>query len=496
MLNRCVTLFLILSLLVIPFFDSHAGVVSDWLGATQSTTTSPGYFQGQQRDYFTGGGFNMRVPNQSFYPVSISLPHVKAGCGGIDAFMGGFNFLNFHYLVSLAQNVLQSAPYVAFDLALAILSQQGSSTVNKAIALANQLNHLQLSSCSASKYMVAEIAKGVGDISGSDKLQDDIADWAQQNGANNFYKGIEDTWKSSGNQANSIAPLFGMGQTPLLQGCNADLQQIIGTDGSFMDNVQNYAQNYGYVSLDYDTIKLVRGLVGDVNLTLNKNSNAVLVAPCNQDPNYNVSDLANGNYQIMDSSFNCHDGAAASDIGYSNGLVGYFTAQMYAMINSMESRQPLTSDQKTLVDNSPVPIYKILNAARLTNQKDYFIALSATPMAEGYAARLISDVMSNVAHVIHRVHEVAQQQAHAGGASPSSSPSNCSKVLVQNALLALDAYSVVLDKALQQINKQTAQSVQESNQVLLFAQAMQNYEKTGNDKMMQIVGDPLRGVKR
>jgi len=76
---------------------ARAGFVDDWI--TQKSETSPGYFEGQKRGYFTGGSFSARWPQTRDYLASFEPPRLKFGCGGIDAFMGGFSFMNFEYLV-------------------------------------------------------------------------------------------------------------------------------------------------------------------------------------------------------------------------------------------------------------------------------------------------------------------------------------------------------------------------------------------------------------
>ena len=95
---------------------ARAGFVDDWI--TQKSETSPGYFEGQKRGYFTGGSFSARWPQTRDYLVSFEPPRLKFGCGGIDAFMGGFSFMNFEYLVQKLQRIIQAAPAAAFDLAL------------------------------------------------------------------------------------------------------------------------------------------------------------------------------------------------------------------------------------------------------------------------------------------------------------------------------------------------------------------------------------------
>jgi conjugative transfer pilus assembly protein TraH len=53
------------------------------------TYSSPGSFEDQTRGYLTAGGMSGRVDVHNDYLMSVTLPKVRAGCGGIDMFLGG-----------------------------------------------------------------------------------------------------------------------------------------------------------------------------------------------------------------------------------------------------------------------------------------------------------------------------------------------------------------------------------------------------------------------
>src|SRR5690606_32320187 len=90
--------------------------VDDWFD--NAVYDSPDSFSSQKRGYYTAGGFSARVKSTTEYPVTISMPKLSAGCGGIDAFLGGFSFLDADYIVEKLQGMIQAAPYVAFQMAL------------------------------------------------------------------------------------------------------------------------------------------------------------------------------------------------------------------------------------------------------------------------------------------------------------------------------------------------------------------------------------------
>ena len=145
---------LVLTLLLVS--SAHAGWVDDWL--QQQATTSPDYLSGQQRGYYAGGSFSGRWRSTAEYPVTVEMPRIKSGCGGIDVFMGGFSFMNTDYLVDKLQAILTNASAVAFDLALKTLCEQCSNTIKNFEALADKLNSLQIDECAAAKELVGIVA--------------------------------------------------------------------------------------------------------------------------------------------------------------------------------------------------------------------------------------------------------------------------------------------------------------------------------------------------
>ena len=82
------------------------------LGALGNVTT-PGAFRGQAMNLYTGGSLMMRAPGRNYPLATVQLPSLRAGCGGIDMFLGGFSFLNVDYLVQKLQNILSAAPAAA-----------------------------------------------------------------------------------------------------------------------------------------------------------------------------------------------------------------------------------------------------------------------------------------------------------------------------------------------------------------------------------------------
>lgn len=105
---RCRLTLLALPLLAVCGFASPASAQSwaeSWFDNV--TYTSPGSFEDQTRGYITAGGMSGRVDVHNDYLMSVTLPKIRAGCGGIDMFLGGMSFLDPDYLVQKLESILQ-----------------------------------------------------------------------------------------------------------------------------------------------------------------------------------------------------------------------------------------------------------------------------------------------------------------------------------------------------------------------------------------------------
>ena len=127
--------------------------------AAFSTVTMPGVYQGQAGGMVTGGGFTYRVPARSYNLVSIQLPRIRMGCGGIDLFAGGFSFVNADQLVAILQNIGAVAKAFAYQLALRIISSQISSTLSDVWKTAQKYLNQTINSCEAARRLVGNAIK-------------------------------------------------------------------------------------------------------------------------------------------------------------------------------------------------------------------------------------------------------------------------------------------------------------------------------------------------
>ncbi|MBT0513753.1 conjugal transfer protein TraH [Morganella morganii subsp. morganii] len=123
-----------------------------------SNVTQAGAWQGQSAGYLTGGALFVRVPVRNIQLISVTLPDVKAGCGGIDAYLGAFSFINSDQIKAMAKQILSNALGYAFDLALETTMPQVKSVKDYLQRLAQDMNSLNVSTCQAAQGIVGGLA--------------------------------------------------------------------------------------------------------------------------------------------------------------------------------------------------------------------------------------------------------------------------------------------------------------------------------------------------
>ena len=132
---------------------SYGTTVSDsmdsyWTGSLGSANiTGPTAYNGQSAGYYyTLGNLAVRTPQETSQIATIQMPSIRAGCGGIDVFSGGFSFINSEQLVATMKAVASNAVSYAFMLALKSLSPIIADQIESLQKLANDVNQRNMNS--------------------------------------------------------------------------------------------------------------------------------------------------------------------------------------------------------------------------------------------------------------------------------------------------------------------------------------------------------------
>lgn len=122
-----------------------------------SNATAPGAFKDQSAGYYTGGSLMARTGARTAQLATVQMPGFRAGCGGIDAWAGGFSHISASAMVDMLRNIGSSAASYAFMLAVQTVSPQIYNIMNELNALATQINQTNINSCEAAATMLGGI---------------------------------------------------------------------------------------------------------------------------------------------------------------------------------------------------------------------------------------------------------------------------------------------------------------------------------------------------
>lgn len=114
-----------------------------------SNATAPSTYKNQAAGYYNGGSFYGRVPVQSAQLAHIQMPGFRAGCGGIDAWMGGISHISSEQLINAMRQIMGNMGSFGFKLALASLSPEISTVLDDLNAQLQKINALNINTCEA-----------------------------------------------------------------------------------------------------------------------------------------------------------------------------------------------------------------------------------------------------------------------------------------------------------------------------------------------------------
>lgn len=122
-------------------------------GGGMAVTPAQNY-SGQTAHYLSGGGLSVRAPIRNFQMMQMSLPAIRAGCGGIDAYLGSFSFINTDSMINALKAIGTDSLGFAFLLALDIYSPDIAGVLKQMKSWADYFNKMSSNSCEAAQALV------------------------------------------------------------------------------------------------------------------------------------------------------------------------------------------------------------------------------------------------------------------------------------------------------------------------------------------------------
>lgn len=165
--ERCISfLALTISLSFTP--ASHAAGVSGSLDSFfnglgyHTNVSNPSSYKGQAANYYSGGSLYVRSSVKNAQLAALTIPSINAGCGGIDAFMGGFSHINSDQLVQFGKAVVANATPFAVDLALQTWAPQIKQIRDNLQSIADKWLNQSINSCETAQAAVGGLAAFAG----------------------------------------------------------------------------------------------------------------------------------------------------------------------------------------------------------------------------------------------------------------------------------------------------------------------------------------------
>lgn len=365
------------------------GWVDDWLD--QSVSSGANYFEGQKRNYFSGGTYSMRYRNSKDYLFSIQKPRLKSGCGGIDLFMGGFSFLDPEYLMQKLQRSLQAAPAVAFDLALKEACPECAATLKQLEGIINKLNSLQMSECQAAKEIAVATGmdKGFGEV-----MSVANATARESNSATKGWFNTTEEVKSNNNQPTEE-------QQQLIQGCSASFKAIFTENGSVLNHIAKLKNLEQYTPY-------MRAYLGDVIISYsNKQYSSKTIDSCSDIDPTKIDDILSGEAQTASIDGTC---TQSTD----KGLLQEVDTLLHAISDKVKNKNAsLDATETGFLSSMPLPIVKSLALGVKHDIVDVTIQTLREPAARAMSFAIVDDLLTKL-YELTRLASSASNNANDG----------------------------------------------------------------------------------
>ena len=315
-------------------------------------------WQGQAAGYFSGGSVYLRNPVKNVQLISMQLPSLNAGCGGIDSYLGAFSMISGEEIQRFAKQIMSNALGYAFDLALQTMVPELKQAKDFLQKLASDVNSMNMSSCQAAQGIIGGLwpvtqvsqQKICQDIAGENHL---FADWAaSRQGCTVGKQGDNVTSKAS----------------------DAEKDQVLKNKNLIWDSLSKN----GLLGGDRALKELVMSTVGSI--IFNKDGDVTILTPLVDNRDLIKVLMRGGTAKVYgcDEASLCLGPVVANlSISESHALVTLVKNLMLSMQNKLVDDRPLTDQEKGFVNTTSVPVLKYLtNAQSMGMSATYLLQVS------------------------------------------------------------------------------------------------------------------------
>ena len=173
---------------------------------SMTNVTSPSSYLDQRRGVYNAGAVTVKNRITELDLFAVNPPSIDAGCGGIDAYMGSFSFVNADQIVQMLRSIGSNASGYFFKIALQAACPSCEATMSQLSQTIQQMNDALGNSCQIAQGAVnALMPQSVMDrAAGAEKAK--AAQWAKLGGiGDDFQAFMNDLGKDRSNM-NSADP--------------------------------------------------------------------------------------------------------------------------------------------------------------------------------------------------------------------------------------------------------------------------------------------------
>ncbi len=370
---------------VAPGIALAGGLESEMNGMFNSmgvmgNVSAPGAFRGQTMNVYTGGDLQIRAPIRNYQFWSVQLPHIKAGCGGIDAFMGSFSFINKAQFKAMLQQVGNNTVGLLFQSALASINPLIASKLEWLQNQVKDMGNFNRSSCQLAESVVG----GLSGLTGMDAYSNCIKLAKQIYGDGD--QDAQDRCRTSLTAVNTDAKSSGDPNIKSMAGRNVNL---------VWDALAN-------TTLSNDEKEMFLNIMGTRMVWNAAENGGNSFNPTSYEPSVDsLNTLLNGNAVSTTPGMirikrwlTCPDAACLTPVETDKDLTPFPTMTMTTLTNlrdKLYSKASPTSAEVGFVQQTSVPVYKMMAVGYMagsggnTTVIDTLIAKYAPIIAHDYA---------------------------------------------------------------------------------------------------------------
>lgn len=323
-----------------------------------SNATSAKSWQGQAARYMTGGSFYSRTGVKNIQMMSISLPSISSGCGGIDVYLGAMSFINADQFIAFMKQIMANSPGYMFEIALKTTVPELAAAKDYVQKLASDMNQFNMSSCQAAQGIVGGMS-----AMWSESQQAVCQSVAGQNNIFSDWAASRQGCTTGGDYNKVVGKATGSDADKVLKGVNMMWKAM---DNSALSNSQELRQFAMSVSGtvifdDNGKMHILQSLISNDKAVLNAMMSGGTA---------NVY-VCNNNNDCLIPTIN------KLTISESSSLINMTKAILTSIQNKAIDDTPLTDAEKKFINSTSIPILTwIIDQSSLSVTRDLFDQLA------------------------------------------------------------------------------------------------------------------------